>query len=306
LAVHADRNGLVIGHRGWRSHEVVAIEQCPVADAALNTVLPLLQPALSRLQGRSQLLELLLVHGLEGVALQCVSKRPLLEKDHSVLTQLAEQLGLCHLSVRVQGHDEGVLLSGEPLLHYPLHHYPLHHDALTMQFAPNDFSQVNPCINQRMVAQAIDALALEPSDRVADLFSGVGNFSLAMAAKGCHVLGIEVSDAMVQKAAANAARNKLNASFEQRDLFVSQNLNLPGVNKILLDPPRAGAEAVCQWLASDEAAAVERVVYVSCNPKTLQRDAQLLLGAGYQLEAATLLDMFPQTTHAEMLLSFCR
>jgi 23S rRNA (uracil1939-C5)-methyltransferase len=157
-----------------------------------------------------------------------------------------------------------------------------------------------------MVSAVIDALELKPTDRVLDFFSGLGNFTLPVAKKAGQVLAIEVIDEMVQKSLTNAQNNQLdNVDAVARDLFDTSALEWldQGADKVILDPPRAGAELISQQLGRTQA---KRVAYVSCNPQSLARDAQYILQQGYRLECLTLLDMFPQTSHVETLAIFSK
>jgi 23S rRNA (uracil1939-C5)-methyltransferase len=184
--------------------------------------------------------------------------------------------------------------------------YALPDFDLTFEFHPMDFTQINPEINRKMVAKAIEYLDVNDADCVFDAFCGIGNFSLAVARRAKHVIGIEASIPSVERAKVNAAKNALhNTEFHVADLF-AEGFDIPALqqaNKVLLDPPRSGAFEVCKKLASSK---VERVVYVSCNPETLARDAEILVASGYQFEGAGVIDMFPHTTHVESIACFSR
>jgi len=178
---------------------------------------------------------------------------------------------------------------------------------LTLRFHPMDFTQVNPDINRVMVSRAIELLDLEPHHRVLDLFCGLGNFTLPMARHAAHVVGVEGSDTMVQRGYENARHNGID-SVE----FHAANLEQPlpdaawaqqQYDRILIDPPRSGAEALIEQLPRF---AVSRLVYISCNPATLARDAGLLKQQGYVLLQAGVMDMFPHTTHVESIAVFER
>ena len=182
--------------------------------------------------------------------------------------------------------------------------YSLPDFDLVFDFHPMDFIQINQAINQRMIPLAVKLLALKPEDDVFDAFCGIGNFSLPLATIARSVLGIEASASSVLRAGENAARNGIkNATFISADLF-AESPAIPGlqdINKVLIDPPRSGAEEVCKKLASHK---VERLVYVSCNPVTLARDAKLLVESGYRFENAGVIDMFPHTNHVESIACF--
>ena len=179
--------------------------------------------------------------------------------------------------------------------------------GLTIPFEPNNFIQVNQEVNAKMVAQALDWLALSSQDTVLDLFCGLGNFSLPMAKLVNSVVGIEGIDEMVEKAAHNAQINNIeNATFFQANL--EQDVSgEPWANqkfdKILLDPARAGANGVIEKISVFGAT---RIVYVSCNPATLARDSRSLLEQGYELKRLGMLDMFPHTSHLESMALFVK
>jgi 23S rRNA (uracil1939-C5)-methyltransferase len=186
----------------------------------------------------------------------------------------------------------------EPWLHYAL---PEH--DVRLAFRPTDFVQVNADINRRLVAQALDELKAGPADRVLDLFCGLGNFTLPLARRAREVVGIEGEAGLVARARHNAALNGIdNASFHAADLAAADGggAALGGrFDRVLLDPPRAGAFEVLPRVAALGAA---RIVYVSCHPGTLARDLEALCHVhGYRLEAAGVIDMFPHTTHVESM-----
>jgi len=186
--------------------------------------------------------------------------------------------------------------------------YELPEEDLEFRFEPLDFIQVNGDLNRRMITQAMDLLAPGPDDRVLDLFCGLGNFTLPLARRSGSVLGLEGNAGLVTRAADNARRNGVaNARFREADLY-----GAPGESSwpegafdlALLDPPRSGAGPVLDALAATGA---RRVLYVSCNPRTLAEDAGALVRQhGYVLAAAGAMDMFPQTTHIEGMALFER
>jgi 23S rRNA (uracil1939-C5)-methyltransferase len=166
---------------------------------------------------------------------------------------------------------------------------------------------VNRAINRAMVVQALDLLDVKKEHRVLDLFCGLGNFTLPLARRAREAVGVEGSTAMVERGSENALANKVdNARFHAADLtrdLADQSWTIGGFDRVLIDPPRAGALEVLPLLAGFSA---ERLVYVSCNPATLARDAGELQKHGYCLEAAGVMDMFPHTTHVESMALFVR
>ena len=184
-------------------------------------------------------------------------------------------------------------------------YYTLPEFGLRMAFHPSDFTQVNGAINRLMIAQALQLLDLQPNDVVLDLFCGLGNFTLPVATRCARVVGVEGSDEMVRRGAENAAANGIaNAAFFSANLcvdFDESSWAQPCYSKILLDPPRSGAVEIIPRLAALRA---EKIVYISCNPATLARDAAELVRHGYVLKQAGVMDMFPHTSHVESMAEF--
>lgn len=187
-------------------------------------------------------------------------------------------------------------------------HYRLDEFDVEIVFEATDFVQVNGAVNERMIARAIELLQVGPEQRVLDLYCGIGNFSLPLARHARQVLGIEGEQRQVDRARANALRNGIgNCQFRVADLSQvdgSESWLRDGWDRVLLDPARSGAlELVQQMRAIDP----ERIVYVSCHPGTLARDAAELVGnLGYGLEAAGIIDMFPHTSHVESIAVFTK
>ncbi len=212
-------------------------------------------------------------------------------------------------------HDLRVLLqTGGPESIEPLYpeppfealHYLLPEFDVTIEFAPTDFVQINARVNRRMVSEAIRLLDVEADDRVLDLFCGIGNFSLPLARRSRHVLGVDLDPQQIGRARNNARLNGIDhCEFRCADLALvdgSERWLTAGWDRLLLDPARSGAAAV---VAAIDRIAATRIVYVSCNPQTLARDAGTLVHArGYALEAAGIIDMFPHTGHVEAIAVF--
>jgi 23S rRNA (uracil1939-C5)-methyltransferase len=181
--------------------------------------------------------------------------------------------------------------------------YRLPEFDLEFRFGPTDFIQVNAEVNARLVARAVELLAPEPDARILDLFCGIGNFSLALARAGAEVTGVEGDRALVARAGSNARLNSLpDVGFETADLFgdpAGWSWPRRGFDAVLLDPARAGAGPALDAVAGTGAG---RMVYVSCNPESLARDAAALVAHhGFRLAGAGIVDMFPHTTHVESL-----
>ena len=185
--------------------------------------------------------------------------------------------------------------------------YSLKDFGITIHFKPNDFTQINQEVNQKMVQRAISLLELSKTDTVLDLFSGIGNFSLPLATQAFEVVGVEGDRNMTDRATQNAMINGIdNITFHTANLFddISSQIWLhpKKYNKLLLDPPRSGAKEICSNI---ELIAPERIVYIACDPSTLARDGGILVNQkGYSLVSAGVIDMFPHTAHVESMAVF--
>ncbi|WP_043526626.1 23S rRNA (uracil(1939)-C(5))-methyltransferase RlmD [Litchfieldella xinjiangensis] len=302
LGVKVDAQGEVhLGFRSRDSHHLVDILHCPVIDVSLESLLGALRQLLAGLDAPRQVGHLELVIGQQS---RVVVVRQLRDSpaDAARWRAFADDQGV-HVAWML-GRETPALswLGDEPSLEYSL---TVGAQELSLGFAPGDFLQVNGEINQRLVDTALAWLAPVGNEYVLDLFAGVGNFSLALAPRVSRVSGIEGNPAMVERLQANARRNGLdNVEAHQANLNAPDEWDpLTGSHPdvVILDPPREGAERVCHWLAN---AAVPRILYVSCDPATLARDASHLVQAGYRIERAAMADMFPQTAHLESMLLF--
>jgi 23S rRNA (uracil1939-C5)-methyltransferase len=236
-----------------------------------------------------------------GVALVFRHLQPLPEGDRAALVAFAQAHGF---AIFLQ---PGGLDSVHPLWpHEPKLAFRLPQWDVELQFRPLDFIQVNAGLNQKMIARALDLLDAQPDDRVLDLFCGLGNFTLPLARRAGKVVGVEGDAGLVQRARENAARNGIaNAEFHAADLtrdLRGEPWATQGFDKLLLDPPRTGAAEAIPQLPLD---GVRRIVYVSCHPGSLARDAGILVrDFGYTLAAAGAMDMFPHTAHVESIALF--
>ena len=236
-----------------------------------------------------------------GVALVFRHLQPLSQRDREALVAFAQVHGFAVL-LQPGGVDSvHALWPEEPRLAFRLSQWDV-----TLSFRPLDFIQVNAGINDRMIACALDLLDVRPEDRVLDLFCGLGNFSLPLARVAREVVGVEGDAGLVARARENAVRNQLpNVQFHTADL--AQDLSgepwmRAGFDRLLLDPPRSGADAVLKQLPLK---GLKRIVYVSCHPASLARDAGYLVNErGWKLRSAGVMDMFPQTAHVESIAMF--
>lgn len=298
------KGGVLVGFREKRNTLVTEIDACPVLDARVGERIVAIRHLLDAMPAKASIAQIEVAMGDEQVALVFRHLEALSEQDLHLLSQFGAQ------------HQFWIFLqsAGPDSVHrlYPDEHmaylnYRLPAWSLEMLFHPLDFTQVNASINARMVAEALSLLDLKASDRVLDLFCGLGNFTLPIARHCKEVIGVEGSAAMVQRGEMNARHNQIdNAFFYQADL--TQDLRkMPwaqgGFDKVLLDPPRSGALEVVQNISL---LSPSKIVYVSCNPATLARDAGALQNLGYRLIASGVMDMFPHTAHVESIAVFER
>ena len=222
------------------------------------------------------------------------------EDDLQKLHDFGEQYSI-QMYIQPGGPDTVQAIPGKS---YPLLHYDVDGGNVRIHFAATDFTQVNMDINRAMIDRVMELLDPGTSEHVMDLFCGVGNFTLPIARRAASVIGIEGSETLVEKARQNATLNGIeNATFIARDLSTeAMSMQDKPVTKLLLDPPRSGAEElVSQW----DFSGLSRIVYVSCNPATLARDAAILVGQkGFKLLSAGVMDMFPHTSHVESIAVF--
>ena len=230
---------------------------------------------------------------------------PLSEADEQLLERFASTHSV-YLYLQPQGPKSIHPLSPQ---HVARLSYTLPEFDIVMPFNAAEFTQVNPQINRVLVRRAVELLAPQPNERVLDLFCGLGNFSLPLARRGAQVHGIEGEQTLVQRARKNAELNGLGqqTSFERRNLFNVDQAALASLgqfDKWLIDPPRDGAIEVVKSLPED---APRSIVYISCNPATLARDASVLVHSHrYRLRCAGIMNMFPHTSHVESIALFER
>lgn len=304
LGVKVDAQGQVhLGFRARHSHHLVDIHQCTILVPELACLLEPLHRLLACLEAPRQVGHIELLASETG---PCLVVRQLRDNpaDADRWRAFAADYGVALGWLWGRESPQLSWLTTMPDLHYTLVS-GVH--ELVLGFAPGDFLQVGAEINQRLVDTALDWLAPTPDERVLDLFAGVGNFSLALAAQAAEVTAVEGNPVMVARLADNARRNALeHVSAQQADLSrgeALEGMSPNGVDLVVLDPPREGAEAVCHWLAGS---AVPRILYISCDPATLARDAARLVQGGYRITRSAVADMFPQTAHLESMLLFER
>jgi 23S rRNA (uracil1939-C5)-methyltransferase len=320
---HVAKKGTVlVGFHERKSRYLADMSVCPVLPAKMSAMLLPLRALIGRMDQRDRLPQIELAIGESGIgeraegqviALVLRHLEPLSAADVDRLRAFGTEQGV-QWWLQPKGPDTVHLLDeGGPELAYALPEF-----GIIMPFKPTDFTQVNHAINTVLVGRALRLLAPTAQERVIDWFCGLGNFTLPIATKARAVLGIEGSETLVQRARENAGRNGLSdrASFAARNLFELSTDDLVAIgaaDKWLIDPPREGAFALVKALADLHAAPragwtpPSTIVYVSCNPATLARDAGLLVHqAGYRCVAAGAVNMVPHTAHVESMAVFER
>ena len=301
---HVPKKGkTLVGFRERDPRFVADLAHCDVLDPALGGHLDALGALLNDMQGAASIPQIEFSAGDAARVLVFRHLQPLSAGDEEKLAAFGREHGFAIL-LQPGGTDSvHALQSGSVDLHYALPAYDL-----KLAFAPLDFVQVNAGINQKMIAHALELLRPESTERVLDLFCGIGNFSLPIARYAGHVCGVEGDASLVERARANAAANGIgNAEFHLGDLAGEVRGSAwarADWDHMLLDPPRSGAEELLKQLPGKS---VRRVVYVSCHPASLARDAGTLVHThGFTLEAAGVMDMFPHTAHVESIALFTR
>jgi 23S rRNA (uracil1939-C5)-methyltransferase len=290
---------VLVGFREKRSTHVADLAGCAVLDPKVAGLLVPLGELIGRLSIRERIPQVEVAVGDETAVLVFRHLLPLSVADEEALRTFAgrEQV---HVWLQPGGPDSA----------HPFHpgaselFYALPEFGVRIAFRPTDFTQVNHAVNRILVARAVRLLDPQPGERVADLFCGLGNFSLPLATRGAEVIGFEGSRALVERARQNAAANGLVAQFEVADLFKSGVEAYGPFQKLLIDPPREGAIEIVKALGAEWP---RRIVYVSCDAATLARDAGVLVNVnGFRLTAAGVVNMFPHTTHVESIALFER
>ena len=305
------KGGVLVGFHERKSSYVADMTSCEVLPPHVSAMLVPLRHLVAGLSIRDRMPQIELAVGSEVTALVLRILEPLTEADEALLRTFADEHGV-QFWLQPKGPD-----TAYPF--YPLDAelaYTLPEFGIRMPFKPTDFTQVNHQINRVLVSRALALLAPSKTDRVLDLFCGIGNFTLPLARMSREVVGIEGSEVLTARALENAKANGVDAhtSFACRNLFevTADDLRALGAfDKFLIDPPREGALAVAKALAdiaqSGDGPLPRRIVYVSCSPATLARDAGLLVHeAGYRMKGAGVVNMFPHTGHVESIALFTR
>jgi 23S rRNA (uracil1939-C5)-methyltransferase len=314
----AKKGGVLVGFHERKSSYVADMRECHVLPPKISALLPALRRLVESLSIRQRLPQIELAVGerlpVAGAVGPAATVHALVLR---ILAPLSMQDG-AKLVAFADAHGVDFWLQpGGPDTVVPFHPknatlaYTLPEFDIALPFSPTEFTQVNAAINRVLVRRAVGLLDPQPGERVADFFCGLGNFTLPLARRGAEVIGVEGSASLVERARANALRNGLasRARFEVANLFTVDAPALAefgALDRVLIDPPREGAMELVKALPpADAQHPLARVVYVSCNPATLARDAGLLVHErGYRLAAAGVVDMFPHTAHVESMALF--
>jgi 23S rRNA (uracil1939-C5)-methyltransferase len=297
------KNRVLVGFRETNGRFVADIKHCDVLDPSVGARIAAIAEMIESLDAKRDIPQIEIAAGDDLSVLVFRHLQPLSEKDRATLIAFGEKSGL-GIFLQPGGIDSvAPLWPADPRLSFRLAD-----GALDIEFRPLDFIQVNAGMNRRMIERTLQLLDLQNTDRVLDLFCGLGNFTLPLALRAKEVIGVEGEAGLVQRAEQNARRNGVhNAHFFAADLAADQR-NAPWAKgdyeKLLLDPPRSGADAVLEYLPKRS---TQRVVYVSCHPASLARDAGILVDKhGFTLKGAGVMDMFPHTAHVESIAVFDR
>jgi 23S rRNA (uracil1939-C5)-methyltransferase len=295
------KGGSLIGFHERKSSYVADMTSCEVLPAAVSKLLPGLRALVDGLSIRERMPQIEVAVGDAVTVLVFRVLAPLAAGDEDALRRFAEAHRV-QLWLQPAGPASAVPFwpLDAPALDYTLPDF-----GVRIGFLPTDFTQVNHGVNRILVRRAMALLDPRPGERVGDFFCGLGNFTLAMARLGAAVSGFEGNPGLIERARANARANGLDCDLHAVDLFdPAVCAVLPGFDKALLDPPRDGAVELVKSFAAHPPA---RIVYVSCDPATLARDAGVLVQTqGYRLAAAGIVNMFPHTAHVESLALFER
>lgn len=298
------RNEIVIGFRGKQSGLINGLSECHVMDQRAAKLLPELHKLFNKISCNDKIPQIEISGGDNKLAFIVRHLDPFTSDDETLLINFAKSNEV-EMYRQPQGPDSIIPLW---TINDDMLSYKINESDISIQFRPTSFTQVNNEINQKTISQVLKYLEPNQNDQVIDLFCGMGNFTLPIAKQVKKIIGIEGDDILVHRARDNAAQNNIsNAEFVYTDLFdgaKATDWRRPGINKLLLDPPRSGAKDVIESITSN---AFEKIVYVSCNPATLARDAGVLVNdKNYRLTHAGAMDMFPQTTHVESMAVFER
>ncbi|MBA3582399.1 MAG: 23S rRNA (uracil(1939)-C(5))-methyltransferase RlmD [Gammaproteobacteria bacterium] len=299
----AKKSRLLVGFREKHDTKIADIQYCDVLDQRVAIQLPRLKQLIDKLSVREQLPQIEVACTADIVCLVLRVLKPLSAADTALLVEFAQTQSI-NIQIQLANIDSVYSLWPEQVELF----YRIDDGAIRIDFRAEDFTQVNTSVNAAMMTQALVWLDLQPHHHALDLFCGLGNFTLPIARRVAAVAGIEADINMTQRAAQNAQRNQLNnVNFHAENLF-AKNIQADWLqqnyDRVLLDPPRAGAIDIIPQLCARKQRP-EKIVYVSCDPATLARDAGVLVhDHGYRLVQAGVMDMFPHTAHVESMALF--
>ena len=305
----AKKGGVLVGFHEKASPFVADMTQCPNLPRHISDLIMPLREMINQLSIRDKLPQIEWAVGARVTIMAFRIMDDLTENDKTILRQFINQYQSDKhpLQLWLQRGKPDTLAPFYPE-NMPVLSYRLPEFDLEMPYQPTEFTQVNHRVNEVMMSRAMALLQPTAGDKVADMFCGLGNFSLPIARHGAEVLGVEGSEALVNRAKQNAELNGLShlCSFQTANLFKESELDMQNwqkYNKWLIDPPRDGAFELLNAL-SGSLNTPQRIVYVSCKPATLARDAEVLQAKGYTLKAAGVLNMFAHTAHVESIALF--
>ena len=297
------KGGVLIGFHEKRSSYIADMRSCPILPPRVSGLLMPLRELVDGLSISERLPQVEIAVGEACTALVLRILQPLTVDDEAHLRAFADRHGIVFY-LQPKGPDSAFRFHPLP---GPRLTYTLPEFAVELEFRPTDFTQVNHAVNRVLVRRALALLDAQPGERIADLFCGLGNFTLPIARSGARVVGVEGSPALVERGRQAAVANGLDGGIEfgVANLFECSEESLGALghfDKMLIDPPREGAIEVVKALGDDRP---RRIVYVSCDPATLARDAGVLVSVkGYRFRAAGIVNMFPHTAHVESVAVF--
>jgi 23S rRNA (uracil1939-C5)-methyltransferase len=300
---YVEKKGRVlVGFRERGQPFLAEIDSCKVMHPLIGENLLALSEMIGQLSIKAQIPQIEVAIGDSDCVLAFRVMQPASDADKEILRTFAHQYGIS-ICLQSKGVDTIKPLDGEPEV---LPSYALPDYGITFKFRPAMFTQVNYAINRQMIRRVMETFALTKDDVVLDLFCGLGNFTLPLATQAGRVVGVEGDLPLIHHARENALLNQLdNVEFYAADLskdVSGQAWARQTYTKVLLDPSRAGASEVLHNLKRWQP---QQIIYVSCNPSTLARDAGILVHElGYKLIKAGVMDMFPQTSHVESIALF--
>lgn len=298
------KGGVIIGFRQKNKSFLENLQTCLVLEPKVSALLPALHELIAGLSCPDRIPQIEVSVGSNAAALVFRHLVPLTHEDTEKLAAFGERHDI---RIYLQSSRPDSIAPLWPAKPEPLF-YRIPAFNVEIRFEPADFIQINNAVNNVTVEQALKLLELTPDDKVLDLFCGLGNFTLPLARRAGHVLGVEGEVALVNRARTNAQLHHImNVEFISTDLYRENTgaaWNTFPANKLLLDPPRGGAMEALKSLAEP---LPSRIVYVSCYPATLARDSEYLVQAlGYRFAAVGVMDMFPQTSHVESMALFIK